>query len=166
VALIVLAVAQDGDTLSVAEPLVLALAAVLLLAGFVLRERRAATPLLDLALFADGGIRAANLSLLAVGAYNAGEILLVTLYLQEGRHLSAVLTGLCFVPQARSASPCWPPSWSSPPAATPTAPPSACSSPPASPLAGLAATRLVPAARVAAKPPIEHKFLHRAGGIP
>jgi hypothetical protein len=24
----------------------------------------------------------------------------VTLYLQEGRHLSAVLTGLCFVPQA------------------------------------------------------------------
>jgi EmrB/QacA subfamily drug resistance transporter len=100
VALIVLAVAQAGDTLSVTEPLVLALAAVLLLAGFVLRERRAATPLLDLALFADRGIRAANLSLLAVGAYNAGEILLVTLYLQEGRHLSAVLTGLCFVPQA------------------------------------------------------------------
>ena len=67
VALIVLAVAQAGDTLSVAEPLVLALAAVLLLAGFVRRERRAATPLLDLALFADRGIRAANLSLLAVG---------------------------------------------------------------------------------------------------
>ena len=100
VALIVLAVAQAGDTLSVAEPLVLTLAAVLLLAGFVLRERRAATPLLDLALFADRGIRAANLTLLAVGAYNAGEILLVTLYLQEGRHLSSVLTGLCFVPQA------------------------------------------------------------------
>jgi MFS family permease len=73
---------------------------VLLLAGFVLRERRAASPLLDLALFADRGIRAANLTLLAVGAYNAGEILLVTLYLQEGRHLWPVLTGLCFVPQA------------------------------------------------------------------
>jgi DHA2 family methylenomycin A resistance protein-like MFS transporter len=27
----------------------------------------------------------------------------VTLYLQEGRHLSAVLTGLCFVPQAAGA---------------------------------------------------------------
>ena len=53
--------------------------------------------------FADRGIRAANLSLLAVGAYNAGEILLVTLYLQEGRHLSSVLTGLCFVPQAAGA---------------------------------------------------------------
>jgi MFS family permease len=44
VALIVLAVVQAGDTLSVAEPLLLALAAALLLAGFVLRERRAATP--------------------------------------------------------------------------------------------------------------------------
>jgi hypothetical protein len=32
--------------------------------------------------------------------------------------------------------------------------------------AGLAATRLVPAARVAAKPPAEHRFLHHAGGIP
>jgi EmrB/QacA subfamily drug resistance transporter len=100
VALIVLAVAQAGDTLSVTEPLALALVAALLLTGFVLRERRTATPLLDLALFADRGIRTANLCLLAVGAYNAGQILLVTLYLQEGRHLSSVLTGLCFVPQA------------------------------------------------------------------
>jgi EmrB/QacA subfamily drug resistance transporter len=103
VALIVLAVAQAGDTLSVTEPLVLALAAAVLLAGFVLRERRAAAPLLDLTLFTDRGIRGANLCLLAVGAYNAGEVLLVTLYLQDGRHLSAVLTGLCFVPQAAGA---------------------------------------------------------------
>jgi EmrB/QacA subfamily drug resistance transporter len=103
VALIVLAVARAGDTLQLAEPLVLALAAVVLLAGFVLRERRAAAPLLDLTLFADRGIRAANLCLLAVGAYNAGQILLVTLYLQQGRHLSSVLTGLCFVPQAAGA---------------------------------------------------------------
>ncbi len=103
VALVVLAVAQAGDTLSVAAPLLLALAAVLLLAGFVWRERRAGAPLLDLALFADRGIRAANLSLLAVGAFNAGQVLLVTLYLQEGRHHSAVLTGLCFLPQAAGA---------------------------------------------------------------
>ena len=33
-------------------------------------------------------------------------------------------------------------------------------------LAGLAATRLVPAAPAAGKPPIEHKLLHHAGGIP
>jgi hypothetical protein len=32
--------------------------------------------------------------------------------------------------------------------------------------AGLAATRLAPAARIAGKPPAEHKFLHHAGGIP
>jgi MFS family permease len=99
VALVVLAVVRAGDTLSVAEPLLLALAAALLLAGFILRERRTGTPLLDLALFADRGIRAANLCLLAVGGYNAGQVLLVTLYLQEGRHLSPLLTGLCFVPQ-------------------------------------------------------------------
>jgi MFS family permease len=103
VALIVLAVAQAGDTLRVTEPLLLALAAALLLVGFVLRERRAATPLLDLSLFADRGIRGANLSLLLVGAFNAGQILLLTLYLQEGRHLSSVLTGLCFLPQAAGA---------------------------------------------------------------
>ena len=34
-------------------------------------------------------------------------------------------------------------------------------------LAGLAATRLLPAAHMAhGKPPIEHTFLHHAGGIP
>jgi hypothetical protein len=33
-------------------------------------------------------------------------------------------------------------------------------------LAGLAATRLMPAARVSGKPPIEHRFQHHAGGIP
>jgi MFS family permease len=38
--------------------------------------------------------------LAAVGAYSAGQVLLVTLYLQEGRALSPALTGLCFVPQA------------------------------------------------------------------
>ena len=88
------------SVVTLAEPTI---APVLLLAGFVLRERRAAAPLVDLSLFADRGIRAANLSLLAVGAYNAGQILLLTLYLQEGRHLSPVLTGLCFVPQAAGA---------------------------------------------------------------
>jgi hypothetical protein len=34
-------------------------------------------------------------------------------------------------------------------------------------LTGLAATRLLPAAPVpGGKPPVEHKFLHHAGGIP
>jgi EmrB/QacA subfamily drug resistance transporter len=103
VALLVLAVVRAGDTLQVAQPMLLAGAAVLLLGAFIARERTARTPLLDLALFKDRGIAGANLVLIAVGAFNAGQVLLVTLYLQQGRGLSPVLTGLCFVPQAAGA---------------------------------------------------------------
>ena len=103
VALLVFAVVRAGDTLQVTQPMVLAAAAVLLLGAFIARERTARAPLLDLALFKDRGIAGANLVLIAVGAFNAGQVLLVTLYLQQGRGLSPVLTGLCFVPQAAGA---------------------------------------------------------------
>jgi MFS family permease len=103
VALLVLAVVRAGDTLQATQPALLAVAAVLLLGAFIARERRAPSPLLDLALFKDRGIAGANLVLIAVGAFNAGQVLLVTLYLQQGRGLSPVLTGLCFVPQAAGA---------------------------------------------------------------
>jgi EmrB/QacA subfamily drug resistance transporter len=103
VALLVLAVVRAGDTLQVTQPLLLATVAVLLLGAFIARERTARAPLLDLALFKDRGIAGANLALIAVGAFNAGQVLLVTLYLQQGRGLSPVLTGLCFVPQAAGA---------------------------------------------------------------
>ncbi len=100
VALLVLAVARAGNTLRATQPVLLAAAAVLLLGAFVARERMARAPILDLALLKDRGILGANLCLIAVGAFAAGQVLLVTLYLQEGRALSPVLTGLCFVPQA------------------------------------------------------------------
>jgi EmrB/QacA subfamily drug resistance transporter len=100
VALLVFAVTRAGDTLSVTQPALLAAAAILLLGAFVVRERMARAPILDLALLKDRGILGANLSLIAVGAFTAGQVLLVTLYLQEGRGLSPLLTGLCFVPQA------------------------------------------------------------------
>jgi EmrB/QacA subfamily drug resistance transporter len=103
VALLVLAVVRAGDTLRVTQPALLAAAAILLLGAFIARERTARAPLLDLALFKDRGIAGANLVLIAVGAFNAGQVLLVTLYLQQGRGLSPVLTGLCFVPQAAGA---------------------------------------------------------------
>jgi len=103
VALLVLAVVRAGDTLQVTQPALLAAAAILLLGAFVARERRARSPLLDLALLKDRGIAGANLALIAIGAFNAGQVLLVTLYLQQGRGLSPVLTGLCFVPQAAGA---------------------------------------------------------------
>jgi EmrB/QacA subfamily drug resistance transporter len=103
VALLVLAVARAGDTLSIGQPVVLAVVALGLLGAFVVRERGTASPLLNLALLHDRGILGANVSLIAVGAFNAGQVLLVTLYLQDGRHLSPLLTGLCFVAQAAGA---------------------------------------------------------------
>ncbi len=103
VALLVLAIARAGDTLQVIQPALLAAVAVLLLAAFIAWERRARAPLLDLALLKDRGIAGANLTLIAVGAFSAAQVLLVTLYLQEGRGLSPVLTGLCFIPQAAGA---------------------------------------------------------------
>src|SRR5580658_10275114 len=103
VALLVFAVARAGDTLQVTQPALLFGAAVVLLGAFVIRERRARAPILNLALLKDRGIAGANLALIAVGAFSAGVVLLMTLYLQEGRGLSPLLTGLCFVPQAAGA---------------------------------------------------------------
>jgi predicted MFS family arabinose efflux permease len=103
VALLVLAVVRAGDTLQATQPALLGAAAIVLLAAFVIRERKTREPLLDLGLLKDRGIAGANLTLIAIGAFNAGQVLLTTLYLQEGRGLSPVLTGLCFVPQAAGA---------------------------------------------------------------
>jgi EmrB/QacA subfamily drug resistance transporter len=103
VALLVLAVVRAGDTLQATQPALLGAAAIVLLAAFVFRERRAPAPLLDLALLKDRSVTGANLTLIALGALNAGQVLLVTLYLQDGRGLSPVLTGLCFIPQAAGA---------------------------------------------------------------
>ena len=103
VALLVLGVTRAGDTLQPTQPAVVVGAGLVLLGAFVVRERRTAAPLLDLDLLKDRGILGANLCLLAYGACNAGGVLLVTLYLQEGRHLSPILTGLCFIPQAAGA---------------------------------------------------------------
>ena len=103
VALLVLAVTRAGDTLQAIQPALLAAAAIVLLAAFVVREKRARSPLLDLSLLKDRGIAGANLTLIAVGAFSGAQVLLVTLYLQDGRALNPVLTGLCFIPQAAGA---------------------------------------------------------------
>jgi MFS family permease len=100
VALLVLGVTRAGDTLRPTQPAVAAGAGLVLLVAFVVRERKAAAPLLNLDLLKDRGILGANECLLAYGACNAGAVLLVTLYLQEGRGLKPLLTGLCFIPQA------------------------------------------------------------------
>jgi EmrB/QacA subfamily drug resistance transporter len=100
IALVVLGVTRAGDTLQPTQPAVAVGAGLVLLVAFVVRERKAAAPLLNLDLFGDRSILGANECLLAYGACNAGAILLVTLYLQEGRDLSPLVTGLCFIPQA------------------------------------------------------------------
>jgi EmrB/QacA subfamily drug resistance transporter len=103
VALLVLGVTRAGDTLQPTQPAVVVAAGLALLVAFVVRERKAPTPLLNLELLKDRSILAANECLLAYGACNAGAVLLVTLYLQEGRDLRPLLTGLCFIPQAAGA---------------------------------------------------------------
>jgi EmrB/QacA subfamily drug resistance transporter len=100
VALLVLGVTRAGDTLEPTQPAVAVGAGLVLLVLFVIRERKAAAPVLNLDLFKDRGILGANECLFAYGACNAAAVLLVTLYLQEGRGLSPLLTGLCFIPQA------------------------------------------------------------------
>ncbi len=100
VALLVLGVTRAGETLRPTQPAVIAGIGLVLLVAFVVRERKAATPLLNLDLLKDRSILGSNQALLAYGACNAGAILLVTLYLQEGRGLRPILTGLCFIPQA------------------------------------------------------------------
>jgi EmrB/QacA subfamily drug resistance transporter len=100
VALLVLGVALAGDTLEPTKPAVAVSAGVILLVAFVVRERKTATPLLNPDLLKDRGILGANECLLAYGACNAAAVLLVTLYLQEGRGLRPLQTGLCFIPQA------------------------------------------------------------------
>ena len=100
VALLVLGITRAGDTLEPTQPVVAVGAGLVLLVLFVVRERKAAAPLLNLDLFQDRAILGANECLLAYGACNAGAVLLVTLYLQEGRGFSPIVTGLCFIPQA------------------------------------------------------------------
>lgn len=84
-----------GSLLTVSA-LVVALGA---LAAFVAVERRHASPLVRLSLFRHRPLRTANLVTVMLGAWGAGEILVVPLYFQLVRHDSALLTGLALAPQ-------------------------------------------------------------------
>jgi len=73
-------------------------ACVVLLAAFVLNERRADEPLVDLGIFRIRNVSGANGMMAAVFAGNLGMFFLLTLYLQDVEHYSAVRTGLAFLP--------------------------------------------------------------------
>ncbi|MFG3055215.1 MFS transporter [Kitasatospora sp. NPDC048239] len=72
------------------------LVGVLLLAAFVLVERRAPQPLVSLAMLRLRGVAFGNLGGLTTFAMMSSLIFLLTLYLQQVLHLSALSTGLFF----------------------------------------------------------------------
>ncbi|MGC5170306.1 MFS transporter [Microbacterium sp. DT81.1] len=73
-------------------------AAVILLAAFVLWQRRAAHPLLPLSIVLDRNRGAAYLSVMVAGAGMFGIFLFVTYYLQLTLGYSPIQTGLAFLP--------------------------------------------------------------------
>ena len=80
------------------EPLTLGLfaAAALLALAFVAVERRAAAPLLPLRMFRIRTLAVANLVTVIIASLAFSEFFLLTLYLQDVLHYSAVQTGLAF----------------------------------------------------------------------
>ena len=74
--------------------------AIVLLAGFVLRQARAATPLLPLRMFASRTVSGANLVQLLLVAGLFGFQIMIALYLQNVLHYNAARTGLAMLPAA------------------------------------------------------------------
>jgi DHA2 family multidrug resistance protein-like MFS transporter len=89
-------IARDGWH---AAPAVAVVAGVVVGVAFVRRQRRLASPLLDLGLFANRSFRSALATMLAIGVVMAGVTLMSTLYLQAVRGLSPLHAGLWLIPQ-------------------------------------------------------------------
>jgi EmrB/QacA subfamily drug resistance transporter len=71
--------------------------AVLLVAAFVAIERRSPAPLLPLRIFRSRTVSAANATMLTVGTVGFAQFFLLTLYLQQVLHYSALKTGVAFL---------------------------------------------------------------------
>jgi EmrB/QacA subfamily drug resistance transporter len=100
VALVVFAVSQ-GVTLGWSSPLVLAavVTAALALAGFARAEASHPEPLIRLSLLRRAGLRNGSSLAFLLGLWNGGEMLVMSLYLQQVLHESALFTGLAIAPQ-------------------------------------------------------------------
>ena len=72
--------------------------AIVLLALFVVNERRAEHPLVPLTIFRNRNVSGANAVMAAVFAGNLGMFFLITLYLQLVEHYSPIGTGLAIIP--------------------------------------------------------------------
>jgi EmrB/QacA subfamily drug resistance transporter len=100
VALVVFAVSQ-GVTLGWTSPLVIAaiVVAAAATAGFLKNETRHPEPLIRLSLLHRPGLRDGSTLSFLLGLWNGGEMLILSLYLQQVLHLSPLLTGLAIAPQ-------------------------------------------------------------------
>jgi EmrB/QacA subfamily drug resistance transporter len=100
VTLVVLAVSQ-GVVLGWNSPLVIAaiVIAALATAGFVKAETRHPEPLIRPSLLHRKGLRDGTSLAFLLGLYNGGEMLILSLYLQQVLHESPLLTGLIIAPQ-------------------------------------------------------------------
>jgi EmrB/QacA subfamily drug resistance transporter len=75
-------------------------AAALLLAGFVVIERRSSAPLVPFEFFRNPSVRVANVTMLAMGAAVIGLFYFLSLYLQEVLDYSAIKAGISQLPLA------------------------------------------------------------------
>jgi EmrB/QacA subfamily drug resistance transporter len=100
IAALVFAVSQAGvaglGSASTLIPLGLSAAAA---AAFVAAEQRHADPLVRPALLRARGLRSASTLMLLVGLWNGGEMLVLSLYLQQVLHMSPLAAGLVIAPQ-------------------------------------------------------------------
>ena len=100
VTLIVFAVSQ-GVVLGWTSPLVIAavIIAAAATAGFAKAEARHPDPLIRLALLHRKGLREGTTLAFLLGLWNGGEMLVLSLYLQQVLHESPLFTGLVIAPQ-------------------------------------------------------------------
>jgi EmrB/QacA subfamily drug resistance transporter len=100
VTLIVFAVSQ-GVVLGWTSPLVIGAVVVALLAvaGFVKAESKHPEPLIRLSLLHRQGLREGTTLTFLLGLWNGGEMLVLSLYLQQVLHESPLFTGLVIAPQ-------------------------------------------------------------------
>jgi EmrB/QacA subfamily drug resistance transporter len=100
VAVVVYAPTAGVESGWTSTPFLVALAiSALLLTAFVLRQRHSRHPLVPLSIFRSGTLAAGDVVTMLVGAWIAGEVLLLTLFLQQVRGYSPLLAGLIVVPQ-------------------------------------------------------------------
>jgi len=95
-----------SNELGWSSPLVVGLiaASIVLFAGFVLRQRRAAEPLLHLELFRDSTFSWAMVLSFLIVTSLFGAMLLLPLYLQQVHGYDAITTGLLLLPQGATAA--------------------------------------------------------------